>query len=108
MCSNLAIPTLCVCCAPLLQLQNNEAIVPIFSPDQGDIPEECESDVLHPSGDMVDGNCVTAPVPATAPSLQDFSEFSAQTQEKVPFLNVKCETQKDKCLRVYRYGGWCG
>ncbi|XP_039570185.1 oral-facial-digital syndrome 1 protein isoform X3 [Passer montanus] len=39
--------------------------------DQGDIPEECESDVLHPSGDIVDGNCVTAPVPATATSLQD-------------------------------------
>ncbi|NXE62311.1 OFD1 protein, partial [Calcarius ornatus] len=39
--------------------------------DQGDIPEECESDVLHPSGDTVDGNCVTAPVPAAATSLQD-------------------------------------
>ncbi|NXO63573.1 OFD1 protein, partial [Phainopepla nitens] len=39
--------------------------------DPGDIPEECESDVLHPSGDIVDGNCVTAPVPATATSLQD-------------------------------------
>ncbi|NWR46847.1 OFD1 protein, partial [Regulus satrapa] len=39
--------------------------------DQGDIPEECESDVLHPSGDIIDGNCVTAPVPATATSLQD-------------------------------------
>lgn len=86
LCSNLAIPTLCVhWCAPLLQLQNNEAIVPIFSPDQGDIPEECESDVLHPSGHIVDGNCVTAPVPATASSLQDFSEFSAQTQKKVHF-----------------------
>ncbi|NWW33896.1 OFD1 protein, partial [Panurus biarmicus] len=41
--------------------------------DQGDIPEECESDVLHPSGDNVDGNCVTAPVPATATSLQDLT-----------------------------------
>ncbi|NWX32809.1 OFD1 protein, partial [Notiomystis cincta] len=41
--------------------------------DQGDIPEECESDVLHPSGDIVDGNCVTAPVPATATSLQDLT-----------------------------------
>ncbi|XP_066401458.1 centriole and centriolar satellite protein OFD1 isoform X1 [Molothrus aeneus] len=39
--------------------------------DQGDIPEECESDVLHPSGDTVHGNCVTAPVPAAATSLQD-------------------------------------
>lgn len=86
MCSNLAIPTLSVhCCAPLLQLQNNEAIVQNSSPDQGDIPEECESDVLHPSGDIVDGNCVTAPVPAAATSLQDSSEFSAQTQKEVPF-----------------------
>ncbi|NWW68090.1 OFD1 protein, partial [Ifrita kowaldi] len=39
----------------------------------GDIPEECESDVLHPSGDMVDENHVTAPVPATATSLQDLT-----------------------------------
>ncbi|KAJ7407674.1 Oral-facial-digital syndrome 1 protein [Willisornis vidua] len=39
--------------------------------DQGDVPEECESDALHPSGDVVSGNCVTAPVPATATSLQD-------------------------------------
>ncbi|NXQ31032.1 OFD1 protein, partial [Alaudala cheleensis] len=39
--------------------------------DQGDIPEECESDVLQPSGNMVDGNCVTAPVPAAVTSLQD-------------------------------------
>ncbi|KFP76995.1 Oral-facial-digital syndrome 1 protein, partial [Acanthisitta chloris] len=41
--------------------------------DQGDIPEECESDALHPSGDIVNGNCVTAPVPATATSLQDLT-----------------------------------
>ncbi|NWR31540.1 OFD1 protein, partial [Tachuris rubrigastra] len=41
--------------------------------DQGDMPEECESDVLHPSGDIVNGNCVTAPVPATATSLQDLT-----------------------------------
>ncbi|NXU20437.1 OFD1 protein, partial [Pardalotus punctatus] len=39
--------------------------------DQGDMPEECKSDVLHPSEDGVDGNRVTAPVPATATSLQD-------------------------------------
>ncbi|KAJ7401178.1 Oral-facial-digital syndrome 1 protein [Pitangus sulphuratus] len=39
--------------------------------DQGDMPEECENDALHPSGDIVNGNCVTAPVPATATSLQD-------------------------------------
>ncbi|NXP27673.1 OFD1 protein, partial [Scytalopus superciliaris] len=39
--------------------------------DQGDVPEECESDALHPSGDTVNGNRVPAPVPATAVSLQD-------------------------------------
>ncbi|NXK96487.1 OFD1 protein, partial [Formicarius rufipectus] len=39
--------------------------------DQQDMPEECESDALHPSGDIDNGNCVTAPVPATATSLQD-------------------------------------
>ncbi|NXV00925.1 OFD1 protein, partial [Cettia cetti] len=50
--------------------------------DQGDIPEECESDVLHPSGDIVDGNCVTAPVPATATSLQDFTMLDQRQIEE--------------------------
>ncbi|NXA99672.1 OFD1 protein, partial [Cnemophilus loriae] len=50
--------------------------------DQGDIPEECESDVLHPSGDIVDGNCVTAPVPATATSLQDLMLDQRQIEEQ--------------------------
>ncbi|NWR92875.1 OFD1 protein, partial [Furnarius figulus] len=36
--------------------------------DQGGMPEQCESDALHPSGDIVNGNHV----PATATSLQDF------------------------------------
>ncbi|NXW04059.1 OFD1 protein, partial [Fregetta grallaria] len=40
---------------------------------QGDIPEQCESDALHPSGDIVNGNHVTATVPATATSLQDLT-----------------------------------
>ncbi|XP_063197915.1 centriole and centriolar satellite protein OFD1 isoform X3 [Chroicocephalus ridibundus] len=40
---------------------------------QGDIPEQCESDALHPSGDIVNGNHVTATVPATAASLQDLT-----------------------------------
>ncbi|NXF80674.1 OFD1 protein, partial [Sclerurus mexicanus] len=39
--------------------------------DQGGMPEGCESDALLPSGDIVNGNRVTAPVPATATSLQD-------------------------------------
>ncbi|NXU34656.1 OFD1 protein, partial [Drymodes brunneopygia] len=50
--------------------------------DQGDIPEECESDVLHPSGDIVDGNCVTAPVPATATSLQDLMVLNQRQIEE--------------------------
>ncbi|KAL2310526.1 hypothetical protein Nmel_002183 [Mimus melanotis] len=50
--------------------------------DQGDIPDECESDVLHPSGDIVDGNCVTAPVPATATSLQDLMLDQRQIEEQ--------------------------
>ncbi|NXS19323.1 OFD1 protein, partial [Mystacornis crossleyi] len=49
---------------------------------QGDIPEECESDVLHPSGDIVDGNCVTAPVPATATSLQDLTVLDQRQIEE--------------------------
>ncbi|NXS37855.1 OFD1 protein, partial [Pomatostomus ruficeps] len=40
---------------------------------QRDIPEECESGVLPPSGDIGDGNSVTAPVPARATSLQDLT-----------------------------------
>ncbi|NWH89610.1 OFD1 protein, partial [Aegithalos caudatus] len=50
--------------------------------DQGDIPEECESDVLHPSGDIIDGNCVTAPVPATATSLQDLTVLDQRQIEE--------------------------
>ncbi|XP_014731301.1 PREDICTED: oral-facial-digital syndrome 1 protein isoform X2 [Sturnus vulgaris] len=50
--------------------------------DQGDIPEECESDVLHPSGDIVDGNCVTAPEPAAATSLQDLMLDQRQIEEQ--------------------------
>ncbi|NXY88431.1 OFD1 protein, partial [Alcedo cyanopectus] len=40
---------------------------------QGDIPEQCESDALQPSGDTINGEHVTAPVPAAAPSLQDLT-----------------------------------
>ncbi|NXC93698.1 OFD1 protein, partial [Certhia familiaris] len=50
--------------------------------DQGDIPEECETDVLCPSGDIVDGNCVTAPVPATATSLQDLTVLDQRQIEE--------------------------
>ncbi|NXD23659.1 OFD1 protein, partial [Spelaeornis formosus] len=50
--------------------------------DQRYIPEECESDALHPSGDIVDGNCVTAPVPATATSLQDLTVLDQRQIEE--------------------------
>uniref|UniRef100_A0A6G1S069 OFD1, centriole and centriolar satellite protein n=1 Tax=Hypotaenidia okinawae TaxID=2861861 RepID=A0A6G1S069_9GRUI len=39
--------------------------------DQGDIPEQCESDALYPSGDMVNGNHVTGSARAAAASPQD-------------------------------------
>ncbi|NWR07834.1 OFD1 protein, partial [Paradoxornis webbianus] len=61
--------------------------------DQGDIPEECESDVLHPSGDIVDGNCVTAPVPATATSLQDLTVLD---QRQIEEQNKEVETNLEE------------
>ncbi|NWY61701.1 OFD1 protein, partial [Chionis minor] len=48
----------------------------------GDIPEQCESDVLHPSGDIVNGNHVTATVPATATSLQDLTVLDQRQIEE--------------------------
>ncbi|NXN02392.1 OFD1 protein, partial [Sylvia borin] len=68
----------------------------IYTPeDQGDIPEECESDVLHPSGDIVDGNCVTAPVPATATSLQDFTVLDQrQTEEQNKEVETNLEEER--------------
>ncbi|KFW03628.1 Oral-facial-digital syndrome 1 protein, partial [Eurypyga helias] len=50
---------------------------------QGDIPEQCESDASHPSGDIVNGNHVTATAPATATPLQDFAvPDQRQTEEQ--------------------------
>ncbi|NXO50864.1 OFD1 protein, partial [Aramus guarauna] len=40
---------------------------------QGDIPEQCESDALYPSGDIVNGNHVTATMRPTTTSLQDLT-----------------------------------
>ncbi|NXX14608.1 OFD1 protein, partial [Podargus strigoides] len=56
----------------------------ISSPEyQGDIPEQCESDALHPSGDIINRNHVTATVPATATSLQDLTVLDQrQIQEQ--------------------------
>ncbi|NXL34365.1 OFD1 protein, partial [Glaucidium brasilianum] len=61
----------------------------ISSPEyQGDIPEQCESDALHPSGDIVNGNHVTATVPATAASLQDLTVLD---QRQIEEQNRKVE-----------------
>ncbi|NXM00089.1 OFD1 protein, partial [Tyrannus savana] len=64
--------------------------------DQGDMPEECENDALHPSGDIVNGNCVTAPVPATATSLQDLTmldQRQIEEQNREVEENLKEETK---------------
>ncbi|NWV15681.1 OFD1 protein, partial [Ptilonorhynchus violaceus] len=68
---------------------------------QGDIPEECESDVLHPSGDIVDGNCVTAPVPATATSLQELTvldqrQIEEQNREVEKNLEEEREAREER------------
>ncbi|NXN23668.1 OFD1 protein, partial [Nycticryphes semicollaris] len=52
------------------------------SEDQGDIPEQCESDALHPSGNIVNGNHVTATVPATATLLQDLTVLDQRQIEE--------------------------
>ncbi|NXG44113.1 OFD1 protein, partial [Psilopogon haemacephalus] len=54
--------------------------------DQGDIPEQCESDASHPSGDIINGNYATATAPATATSLQELTvldqrQFEEQNRE---------------------------
>ncbi|NXK11720.1 OFD1 protein, partial [Herpetotheres cachinnans] len=43
---------------------------------QGDIPEQCESDALHPSGDIINGNHVTAA------SLQDLTVLDQRQIEE--------------------------
>ncbi|NXA89012.1 OFD1 protein, partial [Melanocharis versteri] len=71
--------------------------------DQGDIPEECESDVLHPSGDVVDGNCVTAPVPAAATSLQDLTVLDQrQTEEQNREVEKNVEEEERKAREERR------
>ncbi|NXI93646.1 OFD1 protein, partial [Psophia crepitans] len=55
---------------------------------QGDIPEQCESDALYPSGDIVNGNHVTATVRATATSPQD---LTVQDQRHVEEQNRDVE-----------------
>ncbi|XP_065511171.1 centriole and centriolar satellite protein OFD1 isoform X1 [Caloenas nicobarica] len=60
---------------------------------QGDIPEQCESDALHPSGDIVNGNCVTATVPAAATSLQDLTVLD---QRQIEEQNREAEKNLDE------------
>ncbi|NWX39031.1 OFD1 protein, partial [Steatornis caripensis] len=63
--------------------------------DQGDIPEHCESDALHPSGDIVNGNGVTATVPATATSLQDLTVLDqGQIEEQNRELEENLEEER--------------
>ncbi|XP_073211147.1 centriole and centriolar satellite protein OFD1 isoform X4 [Lepidochelys kempii] len=50
--------------------------------DQGDIPEQFESDVSHPSGDSVNGSNVTNAVPATATSQQDLTVVDQRQSEE--------------------------
>ncbi|NXJ05189.1 OFD1 protein, partial [Odontophorus gujanensis] len=49
---------------------------------QGDIPEQCESDVSHPSGDAVNGNHVTATVRPTATSPRDLAVSDRRETEE--------------------------
>ncbi|XP_044885522.1 oral-facial-digital syndrome 1 protein isoform X4 [Mauremys mutica] len=49
---------------------------------QGDIPEQLESDVSHPSGDSINGSNVTNAVPATATSQQDLTVVDQSQSEE--------------------------
>ncbi|NXN98611.1 OFD1 protein, partial [Rhinopomastus cyanomelas] len=68
----------------------------ISSPEyQGDIPERCESDALHPSGDIINGNHVTDTVPAAATSLQDLTVLDQrQTEEQSREVENHVEERK--------------
>ncbi|XP_053921667.1 centriole and centriolar satellite protein OFD1 isoform X2 [Cuculus canorus] len=75
---------------------------PISSPEyQGDIPEQCESDALHPSGDIVNGNHVTATVPATATSLQDLTVLD-QRQSEEQNREVETNLEEERKAREER------
>ncbi|NWR64908.1 OFD1 protein, partial [Bucorvus abyssinicus] len=70
----------------------------ISSPEyQGDIPEQCESDALHPSGDIVNGNHVTATVPARAASLQD---LTALDQRQIEEQNREAENDLEAARKA--------
>ncbi|NWW45735.1 OFD1 protein, partial [Pedionomus torquatus] len=70
---------------------------------QGDIPEQCESDALHPSGDIVNGNHVTAAVPATATSLQDLTVLDQrQIEEQNREVEKNVEEEEKRKAREER------
>ncbi|NXU50575.1 OFD1 protein, partial [Turnix velox] len=73
----------------------------VSSEYQGDIPEQHESDALHPSGDIVNGNHVTATVPATATSLQDLTvldqrQIEEENREAEKNLEEERETGEER------------
>ncbi|XP_068539297.1 centriole and centriolar satellite protein OFD1 isoform X2 [Anas acuta] len=61
---------------------------------QGDIPEQCESDVLHPSGDIVNENHVTTTMRATATSLQDLTVLDQRHVEEQSKEDKNCEEER--------------
>ncbi|XP_009698239.1 PREDICTED: oral-facial-digital syndrome 1 protein [Cariama cristata] len=71
---------------------------------QGDIPEQCESDALHPSGDIVNGNRVTATPPATATSLQDLMVLD-QRQIEEENREVEKNLEEERKAREERREG---
>ncbi|XP_035185092.1 oral-facial-digital syndrome 1 protein isoform X2 [Oxyura jamaicensis] len=62
--------------------------------DQGDIPEQCESDVLHPSGDIVNESHVTTTMRATATSLQDLTVLDQRQIEEQNKEDKNCEEER--------------
>ncbi|XP_065533492.1 centriole and centriolar satellite protein OFD1 isoform X1 [Lathamus discolor] len=70
---------------------------------QGDIPEQCESDALHPCGDIVNGNHVTATVPAAAASLQDLTVLDQkQIEEQDREVEKNLEEEEERKAREER------
>ncbi|XP_035397955.1 centriole and centriolar satellite protein OFD1 isoform X2 [Cygnus atratus] len=61
---------------------------------QGDIPEQCESDVLHPSGDIVNENHVATTMQATATSLQDLTVLDQRQIEEQNKEDKNCEEER--------------
>ncbi|XP_067152836.1 centriole and centriolar satellite protein OFD1 isoform X2 [Apteryx mantelli] len=69
---------------------------------QGDIPEQCESDVLHPFEDIVNGSHVTTTMPATAASPQDLMLDQRQTEQQKSEDEKKLEEEGEREERRQR------